>query len=94
MINCSSNLRMLQRIVAFFLVTATVSSAFAIGPWNENPWYWSHKDTPVLLLGGSDDDNLFQWPRQELVKQLDRIVAAGGNVIRNTMSDRKDQGFV
>jgi hypothetical protein len=47
----------------------------------------------VLLLGGSDDDNLFQWPEELLVPQLDRIRACGGNVIRNTMSDRQDRGF-
>jgi hypothetical protein len=62
-------------------------------PWSENRWYWSYHGQPVLLLGGSDDDNLFQWPEDELVAQLDRLAAAGGNVIRNTMSDRKDKGF-
>lgn len=62
-------------------------------PWAENPWYWSYHGDPVLLLGGSDDDNLFQWPEAELIAQLDRLAAAGGNVIRNTMSDRKDRGF-
>ena len=65
----------------------------ALEPWTENPWYWSDHGQPVLLLGGSDDDNLFQWPEAELVAQLDRLAAAGGNVIRNTMSDRKDKGF-
>ncbi len=74
-------------------VTFTTSSCFAIEPWQQNPWYWSHNDQPVLLLGGSDDDNLFQWPLEKLIPQLDRIVEAGGNVIRNTMSDRKDSGF-
>lgn len=62
-------------------------------PWADNPWYWSYGGEPVLLLGGSDDDNLFQWPEQDLIAQLDRLAAAGGNVIRNTMSDRKDRGF-
>ena len=52
-----------------------------------------YQGKPVLLLGGSDDDNLFQWPENELIAQLDRLAAAGGNVIRNTMSDRKDKGF-
>lgn len=65
----------------------------ALRPWSENPWYWSDHGRPVLLLGGSDDDNLFQWSEQDLVAQLDRLAAAGGNVIRNTMSDRKDKGF-
>ncbi len=64
-----------------------------LGPWKENPWYWQYHGQPVLLLGGSDDDNLFQWPEEKLVAQLDRLAAAGGNVIRNTMSDRKDKGF-
>lgn len=76
-----------------------VSSAAAAGqdaplrPWSQNPWYWSWHGEPVLLLGGSDDDNLFQWPAEDLVRQLDRLAGAGGNVIRNTMSDRKDKGF-
>lgn len=78
------------------LVSAPTPSAAAeptLRPWAENPWYWSDRDRPILLLGGSDDDNLFQWPEQELIAQLDRLAAAGGNVIRNTMSDRKDKGF-
>lgn len=62
-------------------------------PWEKNPWYWSYRGEPVLLLGGSDDDNLFQWPEEELIAQLDRLADAGGNVIRNTMSDRPDKGF-
>lgn len=65
----------------------------ALRPWAENPWYWSYRGRPVLLLGGSDDDNLFQWSEKDLAAQLDRLAAAGGNVIRNTMSDRKDKGF-
>lgn len=65
----------------------------AIEPWPENSWYWSTDDKPLMLLGGSDDDNLFQWPAERLLPQLDRIASAGGNVIRNTMSDRHDFGF-
>lgn len=62
-------------------------------PWPENPWYWTLNDQPVLLLGGSEDDNLFQWSEQALIAQLDRLAAAGGNYIRNTMSDRRIEGF-
>jgi hypothetical protein len=62
-----------------------------IQPWSKNPRYWQHKGQPVLLLGGSKDDNLFQIPG--LKDHLDEIRAAGGNYIRNTMSDRKDKGF-
>ena len=70
-----------------------VATEPALQPWAENPSYWSYRDKPVLLLGGSDDDNLFQWPEKELLAQLDRLTNAGGNVIRNTMRDRKDKGF-
>lgn len=64
-----------------------------IQPWSANPWYWAQDNKPVLLVGGSDDDNLFQWPADLLLPQLDRLAAAGGNLIRNTMSDRRDRGF-
>ena len=85
---------MIRKIFAIFLLVAfTASSLFAMEPWNRNRWYWSHESQPVLLLGGSDADNLFQWPREKLIPQLDRVAAAGGNVIRNTMSDRKERGF-
>ncbi len=81
----------------YLILLACVLIYYASGqtlkPWSENAWYWSHNDKPILLLGGSDDDNLFQWPEEELIKQMNRMAAAGGNVIRNTMSDRKDKGF-
>jgi len=64
-----------------------------IKPWSENPRYWSYHGEPVMLIGGSDDDNLFQWPKEKLIAQLNRLEDAGGNVIRNTMSDRRDKGF-
>lgn len=72
--------------------TATADEVY-LKPWSQNSWYWAWGDEPILLLGGSDDDNLFQWPKEKLIPQLDRIVQAGGNVIRNTMSDRQDGGF-
>lgn len=74
-----------------FLVIEIQSQS--LKPWAQNPWYWEYQGKPVLLVGGSDDDNLFQWPRERLIEQLDRISSAGGNYIRNTMSDRKDRGF-
>jgi len=82
------------RVVAVFVAcwTACAAGAEGLRPWGENAWYWSFGGEPVLLIGGSDDDNLFQWPEGILVEQLDRLAAAGGNVIRNTMSDRQDKG--
>jgi Family of unknown function (DUF6298) len=77
-----------------FSVAGTVTADdSALRPWPENTWYWSYHGKPILLLGGSDDDNLYQWPSEKLIPQLERLAAAGGNVIRNTMSDRKDKGF-
>lgn len=62
-----------------------------IRPYSENPRYWQYRGEPVLLLGGSVDDNLFQIPNLEA--HLEEIAAAGGNYIRNTMSARPDFGF-
>lgn len=62
-----------------------------IQPYKANPRYWQYKGEPVLLLGGSKDDSLFQIP--DLETHLDLLASVGGNVIRNTMSDRKDHGF-
>ncbi len=83
---------LLPLLIFLLLATATAAEP-VLRPWTKNRWYWSHRDKPVLLLGGSDDDNLFQWPEKDLIAQLDRLADAGGNVIRNTMSDRKDKGF-
>lgn len=65
---------------------STPDSSNRIRPAATNPRYWQYQGKPVLLLGASDTDNLFQWPNLE--QHLDRLVAAGGNVVRNTMSDR------
>jgi hypothetical protein len=62
-----------------------------IKPYAQNLKYWQYKNEPVLLLGATDDDNLFQM--NGLEAHLDELVAAGGNYIRNTMSFR-DSGNV
>jgi hypothetical protein len=63
----------------------------SIRPYEGNPSYWQFRGKPVLLVGGSKDDNLFQLP--DLKAHLNEIDAAGGNYIRNTMSARRDMGF-
>jgi hypothetical protein len=87
------------RALALALTWASVSSAVPaaaanrdrIRPFDANPWYWQYRGRPVLLLGGSKDDNLFQIP--DLKAHLDEMKRVGANYIRNTMSDRPDGGF-
>ena len=62
-----------------------------IQPYQENSYYWQYNGEPVILLGGTDDDNLFQIPN--LKEHLEELREAGGNYIRNTMSDRRAGGF-
>jgi hypothetical protein len=57
-----------------------------VQPYKRNPSYWQYKGQPVLLVGGTRDDNLFQI--ENLKSHLDSLRNAGGNYIRNTMSDR------
>ncbi|MEX2545987.1 MAG: hypothetical protein WD316_12735 [Phycisphaeraceae bacterium] len=67
-----------------------------IGPDDDHPWYWRYRGEPVLLVGASGEDNLFNHlvlENETLEAHLDRLVDAGGNYIRNTMSDR-DPGNV
>lgn len=81
-------------LIGSFLVSSFMNSsaqnfsADRVQPYKENPRYWQYKGEPVLFIGASDEDNPFQWPRKKLVEQLDAMVAAGGNQLRNTMSDR------
>jgi len=56
--------------------------------WPANPGYWAYGGEPVLLLGGSVEDNLFQIP--DLEAHLDLLQSVGGNYVRNTMSSRDD----
>lgn len=64
-----------------------------ICPYKKNLFYWQYKGKPVLLLGGSDEDNLFQWTGSQLTEHLDLLCSVGGNYVRNVMSDR-DKGNV
>jgi hypothetical protein len=64
-----------------------------IKPYTQNQWYWQYHGEPIILRGGSDDDNLFQWTGNKLTDHLDLLQSVGGNYLRNTMSDR-DEGEV
>ncbi len=52
--------------------------------YSENPRYWQYKGEPVLLIGGSVEDNLFQIPN--LKDHLALLKSVGGNYVRSTMS--------
>jgi hypothetical protein len=65
----------------------TEKSTENIRNYDENPFYWEYKGEPVLLVGGSKEDNLFNHP-EGLEEHLDILKASGGNYIRNTMSSR------
>lgn len=57
-----------------------------IRPLPENPFYWEYRGKPVVLLGGSVEDNLFQV--DGAVDHLDELAASGGNYVRCTLSSR------
>lgn len=59
-----------------------------LAPYSSNPYYWSYDGEPVILLGGSDDDNLFQFSNLE--EHLNLMQNIGANYVRNTMSSREE----
>jgi hypothetical protein len=80
-------------IVALALTTAFArgDDANRIQPYSNNPTYWQFQGKPVLLLGGTNQDNLFNHPNlgpDGLEAHLDLLAAVGGNYVRNTMSSR------
>src|SRR5210317_1320510 len=80
-------------VIVFLSESCGTPEENRIKPWTENPWYWQYKGEPVMLLGASSDDNLFQWPAEMLIPHLDSMKEVGANYVRNTMSDRQDKGF-
>ncbi|MEZ5303607.1 MAG: hypothetical protein R3F11_23640 [Verrucomicrobiales bacterium] len=80
-------------LAAVAAVSSPANADDRIQPWAENPRFWQYDGKPVMLLGASSDDNLFQWRAEELVPHLDAMAAAGGNYVRCTMSDRPDRDW-
>lgn len=81
----------LTLIICMGIASIYAQNKKSIQPWTKNPSYWQYKGKPVLLLGASNNDNLFQ--EKDCLQQLDELAAVGGNYVRNTMSDR-DAGNV
>lgn len=81
--------RVLALACALSIVPAPApTAADGIEPYEQNPWYWQYRGEPVLLLGGTDDDNVFNWPHERMIEHLDKLAAVGGNYDRCTMSSR------
>jgi len=62
-----------------------------IRPYGDNPFYWQIGGQPTVLLGGSFQDNPFQWvgiDYEFLCEHLDTLARVGGNYIRNTPTVR------
>jgi len=68
------------------------SKSDRIAVWPKNHHYWQYKGRPVLLLGGSDEDNLFNNP-DLMMRNFETLKKIGGNYIRATLSCR-DEGNV
>jgi hypothetical protein len=49
-------------------------------PYSRNPRYWQFNGQPVVLLGGSIEDNLFQIP--DLAAHFFQMHNCGGNYVR------------
>ena len=62
-------------------------------PDPDRPMFWRYRGQPLILLGGSVEDNLFQLTADVLDPHLDLLVSVGGNYVRCTMSPR-DEGNV
>lgn len=67
---------------------ATITGSSDIQPYSANPSYWQYEGEPIMLIGGSDDDSLFQWSQSALREHLDLLQSVGGNYVRNNMNSR------
>ncbi|MDF9797448.1 hypothetical protein OKW21_002711 [Catalinimonas alkaloidigena] len=76
-------------LITYFLLFSHLGFSQGISINEENPRFWSYNGQPIVLLGGSVEDNLFQY--RELEPHLDLLQKSGGNYVRCTMSSR-DEG--
>ena len=74
--------------IAFTILVSVNLSYGAIRKYSKNPSYLEYQGSPILLIGGTDDENVYQWPSSEKKAQLDTLAACGGNYDRCTMSCR------
>ncbi len=74
-------------VITTFFLSCRNSEENRIRSWTENSRYWQYKGEPTILLGASNHDNLFQWPKKMLIPHLDSMKIAGANYVRNIMSE-------
>jgi hypothetical protein len=82
----------LPAVLAIVLLTGTAPLSAQEAPirvYRDNPCYWEYRGGPMLLLGGSDEDNLFNHPALA-TKTMDTLAGIGGNYLRCTLSSRDD----
>lgn len=77
---------MTRKIIIIVFVLLTVASSQSLKPYEKNSSYWQYKGEPALLIGASNNDNIFQ--SADFEDQLYRLKSAGGNYIRCTLSSR------
>jgi hypothetical protein len=70
-------------LAAVASVVALLGAGDALGqirPHTANAGYWEYRGEPVLLVGASDRDNLFQWAGdgERLTRHLDLLAECGG----------------
>jgi len=94
--NTKGHMRNLFFLIIFQVVSISGVFGAGIEIYSKNPAYWQYKGKPVMLLGGTDDDALFQWAGDMdlLQSQLDLLQSCGGNYVRCTMSSRKPDSLV
>ncbi len=80
---------LLALVFSFVLGVCSESSAQmkkSIDVYSDNHAYWEYDGEPIALIGGSDDDNIFQWQYHDLKAQLDLLQSVGGNYLRCVLS--------
>lgn len=71
---------------------AVVQTNVAVTVSPANPWYWSLNGETTMLLGANLTDHTFLLDGEDessVQAYLDALVAQGGNLVRNTLSQRE-----
>lgn len=77
-------------LLSFFLFCGFVlkSQELGIQPYTINESFWQYNNQPVLLLGGSNDENLFQ--NLNFVEELEILKNTGGNYVYCSLGSKND----